>query len=728
MTIRPRGLLALLACLPAACSRPAPPSDLLRLKPTVVEVNGRGSDWFASQAGKQVRLRDEVLRSLPASPPSRLRFPVVLPGDAQLHFSCGIPVERHERPGVEFVVKLARDGREETVFTQLVDPARRAAHRRWLPFTVDLSGKPGPAELVFETRGFENDPEDARRAFWGAPALTSAAEQAPLVIVYLVDTLRADHTTPYGYARDTTPELMAFSKEAVLFEQAIAQASWTKPSVASLFTSLPPGQHGTVQLRDTLDARHLTLAEMLSAKGYATSAAIANSVIYAQGSGFEQGFDLFRGLHGQGGGPSKLVEAAVVVDEALRQLDARRGLPAFLYVHTMDPHVPYAPPPPFDRRWEPHATEEHPATDPRYDFKEPLDRERFVARYDGDVAYGDQEFGRFVRELKRRGLYDRALILFLADHGEEFQDHGGWLHGRSVFDELVRVPLLMKLPGQAQAGRRVAQQVQLVDLLPTILQSQGLPVPAPPDVAGRPLQAVLEGQAPEVPALSEISHRGFVAHGARTRQGKYVQRYSPQEDELYFDLQQDPRELSDRLAENRERARPLRALVEAALSPNPYRHVLRFAGAGRWEVELETRGWLQDLETAGLGSSESQLLLENGKRLRLRLQPRAGTPRQVSFLVRPMGASVRLSGTLDGRPLRAPDVFLGEQAVHPESLPLRLPDIESEAERVENMLAAPRTDAAGLHVWLQALPGHTLLEFDSEARERLKALGYLGPN
>ena len=219
-----------------------------------------------------------------------------------------------------------------------------------------------------------------------------------------------------------------------------------------------------------------------------------------------------------------------------------------------------------------------------------------------------------------------------------------------------------------------------------------------------------------------------MAHGARTRQGKYVQRYSPQEDELYFDLQQDPRELSDRLAENRERARPLRALVEAALSPNPYRHVLRFAGAGRWEVELETRGWLQDLETAGLGSSESQLLLENGKRLRLRLQPRAGTPRQVSFLVRPMGASVRLSGTLDGRPLRAPDVFLGEQAVHPESLPLRLPDIESEAERVENMLAAPRTDAAGLHVWLQALPGHTLLEFDSEARERLKALGYLGPN
>lgn len=726
MTIRLRRLLALLPCLLwSACSRPAPPTDLLRLPPAAVEVNGRGADWFGAQAGKHVRVRDEVLRALPASPPSRLRFPVVLPPDAQLSFSCGIPAERHERPGVEFVVKLVKDGREETVFSQLVDPARRGGHRRWLPFVVDLTGRAGPAELVFETRGFENDPEDARRAFWGAPALTSAAHKAPLVIVYLVDTLRADHTTPYGYARDTTPELMAFSKEAVLFEQAIAQASWTRPSVASLFTSLPPGRHGAVQLRDTLDARHLTLAEMLSAKGFSTSAAIANSVIYSQGGGFEQGFDLFRGMHGQGGGPSKLVEAAGVVDEALRQVDARRGLPTFLYVHTMDPHVPYAPPAPFDTRWEPHATEEHPAVDPRTDYKEPLDRERFVARYDGDVAYGDQEFGRFVRELKRRGLYDQALLVFLADHGEEFQEHGGWLHGRSVFDELVRIPLLMKLPGQAQAGRRVAQQVQIVDLLPTILQSQGLPVPEPPAIAGRPLQAVLAGTAPETPALSEISHRGFVAHGARTPQGKYVQRYSPQEDELYFELPRDPGEQADRLAENRERARPLRALVEATLVPNPYRHVLRFVGPGRYEVELETRAWLQDLEAVGLGSGESSQLLENGRRLRLRLQPRAGTPREVRFTVRPMGAAVRLTGTRDGRPLRPQDIYMAEQAVHPQGLPLRLPDIESEADRVENMLAPPRTAAPGLHLWLQPLPGHTLLEFDSEARERLKALGYL---
>ena len=146
--------------------------------------------------------------------------------------------------------------------------------------------------------------------------------------------------------------------------------------MASLFTSQLPGRHRAVQLRDSLDLGHATLAEMLQARGFSTGAAIANSVIYSEGTNFEQGFDAYAGMHGQGNRPSKLVEAAGIVDESLRFLDSRRGFPTFLYAHTMDPHVPYAPPPPFDRMFEPHPTPEHPAVDPRYDFKEPLDRDR----------------------------------------------------------------------------------------------------------------------------------------------------------------------------------------------------------------------------------------------------------------------------------------------------------------------------------------------------------------
>src|SRR5262249_28044066 len=171
---------------------------------------------------------------------------------------------------------------------------------------------------------------------------------------------------------------------------------------------------------------------------------------------------------GPGDRPSKVVEAAGVVDEALRWLDSRRGMPRFLYVHTMDPHVPYTPPAPFDQMFEPHPTPEHPANDPREDYKEPLDRDRLIAQYDGEIAYGDRELGRFLAELKKRGIYDRALIVFLGDHGEEFLDHGQWTHGKSVFDELIHVPLVVKFPRNEHAGRRVAQQVQTADVLPTV--------------------------------------------------------------------------------------------------------------------------------------------------------------------------------------------------------------------------------------------------------------------
>ena len=276
-------------------------------------------------------------------------------------------------------------------------------------------------------------------------------------MIYLVDTLRADHTGVYGYDRKTTPELDAFAKDAVVFDQAIAHASWTKPSVASILTSRLPGQHRAVQLRDALDPSNVTIAQRLHEKGWTTGAAIANSVIYGAESTFDRGFGFFAGLHGDDDRRSKLVGADVVVDTALAWLSTQGGLPTFLYVHTMDPHVPYAPPPPFDQMFEPHPTPDHPAQDPRTDYKEPLDRERLIAQYDGDIAFGDREFGRFVRGLKAAGRYDDALVVFLSDHGEEFLDHGRWLHGRSVFDELIqRAPggQVPGPPGRGQPGRR----------------------------------------------------------------------------------------------------------------------------------------------------------------------------------------------------------------------------------------------------------------------------------
>ena len=712
----------------SGCGRPPGPVDLLHAGDRLVEATaaGKGRDAVLEAGRRGLRLNDVLQRGFPAGPPGRLRFTLDIPKGARLQLACAIDPRFHDRPGVEFVVKVKRDGREEVVWTQLLDPISRPAHRAWVPADVDLARDAGRGrEIILETHGYEQT-GDATRAFWGTPVVT-AERKAPLAIVYLVDTLRADHTGVYGYARRTTPELDAFAKDAVVFDAAVAHASWTKPSVASILTSRLPGQHRAVQLRDPLDPSNVTVAQRLDARGFTTGAAIANSVIYGAESEFDRGFGFFAGLHGEGDQRSKLVGADVVVDTALAFLRSRRGLPTFLYVHTMDPHVPYAPPPPFDRMFEPYPTEGHPARDPRTDYKEPLDRERMIAQYDGDIAFGDREFGRFVRELKAAGLYDGTLLVFLADHGEEFLDHGRWLHGRSLFDELIKIPLVVKFPRHEGAGRRVAEQVQGLDIVPTVLEALGVPLSA--DLGGRPLQRALAGGSKPRPALAEISHRGFVAHGVRTEGDKFIRRFSPDDDELYFDLRQDPKEQTSIARSQPQRVRLLEAQAEAGMSPNPFRYVLQAAGEGRLALRLAARGWLEAVEATGLGPQERWYLGGNGRWLDVTLQPRPGAPREIGFTVRPVGAPVTLDGTRDGRPLRPGDVAVGAGSFHPEAFPFRLPDVESETERDRgiNLFAAPQSAASGVRLWLALPPGRTVREMDKETRERLKALGYVGP-
>jgi arylsulfatase A-like enzyme len=724
--ILPAALAAALAL--SACDHSGQPVNLLGAGDRLVEASAAsaGREEVLKATSRGLRLNDVLRRGFPAGPPGRLRFTLDIPKGAHLQLACAIDPRSHDRPGVEFTAKVKKDGREEVVWTQLLDPISRRAHRVWVTADVDLARYAGRGrELVLETHGYEQT-GDAERAWWGAPAVT-ADRRAPLAIIYLVDTLRADHTGVYGYPRRTTPELDAFARDAVVFDAAVAHASWTKPSVASILTSRLPAQHRAVQLRDPLDPSNLTIAQRLHERGWATGAAIANSVIYGAESTFDRGFDVFAGLHGEDNRPSKLVGADVVVDSALAFLRSRRGLPTFLYVHTMDPHVPYEPPPPFDRMFEPLPAPGHPARDPRTDYKEPHDRDRMIGQYDGDVAFGDREFGRFVRELKAAGLYRDALVLFLSDHGEEFLDHGRWLHGRSLFDELIRVPLVVKLPGNRGAGTRVAGQVQGIDVVPTVLEAMGLPLTT--DLGGQPVQRMLAGEAKPRAAISEISHRGFVAHGVRTDGDKYIRRFSPDDDELYFDLHEDPKETTSLAAEKPDRVKVLQTQAEAAMASSPYRYTVQVTGPGRFEIRLAARGWLDAVQATGLGPDERWSVGGNGRWVDLELAPRPGAPREIAFAVRPVGAPVSLAGKRDGRPLRASDVAVGESSLRPDAFPFRLPDVESEtqADRGVNLFAAPRETAPGVRVWLTLPAGHSIENLDPEARERLRALGYVGP-
>ena len=701
------GLCLALAATPACSGLGGSAIDLIKAEELLVagDIAGRDLGWIARRLGRPYRIGDETRISMPASPPSQLVFELSLPARASLRFHYAIGSEFDDRPPVEFRVKVRDSGRETLAWTRLLDPIATLDDRGWQAARVDLAEFAGrDVELIFETSGFDQDPDESTRAFWGNPTITTEVRKAPLVVVYLVDTLRADHTSPYGYERDTTPALSRFAADAVVFDAAISHASWTKPSVASIFTSQLPGRHLAVQLRDPLGSGHVTLAEMLQAKGFSTGAAIANSVIYSYGNNFDQGFDFFVGLHDAQGHASKSVDADVVVDTALEWIGTRAGLPQFVYIHTMDPHVPYIPPAPFDRRYQPHPTEGHPGVDPRTDFREPEDRERLVAQYDGEIAYGDREFGRFINALKTDGSYGDALIIFVADHGEEFLDHGKWLHGRSVFDELVRVPLIIKFPGNRHAGSRIGQQVQAVDILPTVLQAVGLPVPARPAISGQPLQDVVAGGAPEPPAVSEISHRGIVALGMRTRRDKFIRRFSPEQDELYFDLVADPGEQHDRRDENARRAGRLGAALEAAMVRDPYRRHLRFMGGGGYSITLTTSGWIDGVEPMGFDPDDRYEVRSNGRKLQVDLGRRRGDPREIAFSVRPLGAPVWLDGSRNGGRLSRHRVYIAENGRNPPDVPFLLPQSESEDAAQDNVLVAPSFVRGGIYLWLTPIP------------------------
>jgi hypothetical protein len=250
----------------------------------------------------------------------------------------------------------------------------------------------------------------------------------------------------------------------------------------------------------------------------------------------------------------------------------------------------------------------------------------------------------------------------------------------------------------------------------------------PEALEGQPVQRAVEGRAAERTALAEISHRGFVAFGVRTERDKFVRRFSPDDDALYFDLVRDPSELTSVLEGHRDRARLLEARGEEAMSPNPYRYVVQVAGDAPYALRLETGGWIEDVEASGFGAHEPWSVEANGRRLQLEARPEPGSPRRVAFTVRPVGVPVVLTGTRGGEALDPGLVAVAGSAWSPPSLPWRLPDAESGAEMEGglDLFTPPADHDRGVQVWLTLPEGQSLMELDEADRERLQALGYLG--
>jgi arylsulfatase A-like enzyme len=341
------------------------------------------------------------------------------------------------------------------------------------------------------------------------------------VVLVSVDTLRADHLGCYGYPSPTSPFVDSLARKGVVFEKAFAQTSWTLPSHMSILTSRYPHSHQVQTLRDALPESVMTLAEVLQNEGYFTSAFVS-WVFVGKQFGFGQGFEQFEELvpprDRVDEGSRHTIKASDFVDRVLSWAPSDPSQPFFLFLHLMDPHTHYAPPIAHARLFDPELNQTDSGTyDSLKKFIKGLSPEslsineqelrRVAALYDGEIHYVDSQLKRLFRFLQSRGLLENTLVVFTSDHGEEFNDHGSMEgHGWTLYDEVIRIPLIMRFPENQHGGKRVSSLVQSIDIAPTVLSYVGIDPPA--EFEGRnllPLVRGVEGREGEASSFSLLS-------------------------------------------------------------------------------------------------------------------------------------------------------------------------------------------------------------------------------
>ncbi len=496
----------------------------------------------------------------------------------------------------QFLATLGGPGIEEAVLAdEVLEPVKREEDRAWRRVSADLSAYAGQRVRI-SLRVNPLGPSEGDYAYWGNPMVYSrrpAPERPPIVLISC-DTLRADHLSCYGYERLTTPYLDAFAQECVLFENAIAEETWTLPSHATMLTGLHPKRHrATVNanLAETVE----TLAERLRGAGYLTAAVTGSSLWFYPWRGLAQGFDYYNT-------PKDLRDVFAGLEKAEAWLDDHAGPPFFLFFHNMDMHTrpmvlgykrPYGPSQPeflhFSRQlgqepklWYERDGKRYSAGHFLLGFNErkadipPKTHSYLRALYDDAIRMVDVGLHRLIEKLKAMGHYDDAIIVVTADHGEDLGDHGRYGHW-STYEECAHVPLLLKLPHGRFAGTRVTDQVQLADLFPTLCEAAGL---SPPEgLDGSSLLPVIAGQRPGR-RYTHIQRCGQKA--VRTAGRKYIRDADRGREELYA-LDNDPGEIRNVVTERPVGVKELVAEYE------------RFYSVAKqgWHVAFEDRasGW-----------------------------------------------------------------------------------------------------------------------------------------
>ncbi len=529
-----------------------------------------------------------------APPKSEYRYAFPLRDAGFLDFGIGIIRDANSAAqtgpaagasdGVNFRIVLKAGGRKKVIFEERLSlPLTQES--RTLNFSrhkVLLPPRSEEATITFVTAG-----SPGAFSFWQNPVFYAPNSGAPNIVLISIDTLRPDHLGAYHCAKPVSPAIDALAAEGVVFENAYSTSSWTLPAHMSMLTGLNCGRHRVYYEDDRLDPGIPTLAEKLRERGYATWA-VTGAGFVSSLYGFSKGFD------GYGMNQVALTDARLAEyggNEAVAWLKENSDKPFFLFLHTYQVHSPYKSPDPFPERFlgrdsrlkKVDIQTEMGGLSGIFKPMRPEEREDIVGLYDAGICYTDDALIKpVVDALRGLGVYDRTLIVVTSDHGEEFFEHHGWNHTHGVYDELLRIPLILKMPGSKFKGRRVEPIVRITDIMPTILEIAGAPV-GETAINGRSLSPLLEGrERADRVFLAEFSDNAVnaqIPQRVATNEGRRKiilnQPFTKQEIAFFqtrppvpppielYDLRADPGERTN-IAGRPEEAPLLRALVQHA--------------------------------------------------------------------------------------------------------------------------------------------------------------------
>jgi len=478
---------------------------------------GTGSNSYSIK--KKILSNDYSLNSLAAPPDTEFYMDIEIPPNAVLEFGYGIFTEfinRESSQSIRFRLILEKSGDEHVLLDNTIswESVKDIIRER-----IDLSQYAGnQVRLSFLTSEVAGDSQSQILPVWVNPLVFESGEKERANIILIsLDTVRPDHLGCYGYHRNTSPAIDRLAAEGVLFKNTYSTTSWTLPGHISMLTSTNGANHQVYFPLQKMSPDLLTLADLLRTRGF-YCAAFTGGGYLSETYGFSKGFDSYQEIKLHGDRAIRLDEAERLARLASDWLEGNRDKNFFLFLHTYQPHDPYANLSPYGKEfldekaeWDQAKMESLFEEMGRFgtEFSD-TQKENILALYDGEIKYTDMLFVLpILDKLKELGLYENSMIILTSDHGEEFYDHEAWLHDHSIYEEGIRIPLIIKFPDAENRGIQIDGNARITDILPTILDRMDIK-PRHEQFDGVSLIPLIEGkEKAQRTVISDLALREF---------------------------------------------------------------------------------------------------------------------------------------------------------------------------------------------------------------------------